>query len=219
MNKLYPAHEVMRVYNRMHKNGAVVLPGLDGVITYSEIKDDGRFLRCELDWDKETAKKASEEFGRLTTCLGEIGRWHQKSDGELKWEGFDENTFKDPETLRVWEKYFKGYPNMDLFPTSNVKYFPMNDIGGYEFDLFSFMCFLYTRLYVLASSEDKVMKMACTYLATAYIIYRFARKVELLDFNKPASKEKSIFPRREKITDEDNKLFGEYLVDKVFSAM
>ena len=82
-------NEVMRAFNRMNEKGVVLFPGLDGVISLGRIIDDGRFIRCELDWDAETAEKAAEEFECLIDCLCEIGRWHLESDGELKWVGFN----------------------------------------------------------------------------------------------------------------------------------
>ena len=212
-------NEVMRAFNRMNEKGVVLFPGLDGVISLGRIIDDGRFIRCELDWDAETAEKAAEEFECLIDCLCEIGRWHLESDGELKWVGFNEDTFKEPETFSVWEKYFQGFPDTELFPNSAVKYFPMNDLGGYKFDLLAYMCFIFTRIYVNASSDERLMNLVRKYLATTFIINRYARKVELIDYNKPKSREKSIFPKRSRVTEEDKKLFGEYLVNKVLSAM
>ena len=209
MEKGFLSYEVLRVFERTNKNGVAIIPSLDQAASCGDIIDEGRIIRCELDWDEKSAKEAAREFSDLVDDLYDIGYWYLNSGNNLG-SCPQEDSFEDPETMEVWKKYLEGFPYEGFSKENILEFCDSHKIEGYAKDLFEFMLFRFIKYITLGAPEMAVI-IARADLAYAFVINCFAKKAETIDrfMDKPC--DKSYFPKRQEFTDDDSTSVFEFM--------
>jgi len=80
MDKTYAKILIYELFLKTDSDGVLLIPGFDSAVSYGEVMDTGRIIRCVFSWGEKEAMDASEEFGELAESLFEIGDWYASSE-------------------------------------------------------------------------------------------------------------------------------------------
>ncbi len=200
---------IKKMYLNTNSNGILLVPSLDYDASFCDIEDRGRIFKCTLHWEKEEALEAADEFEHFVGSLFEIGEWYANSE-ETYGSKPDTGYMDEEKTMSIWERYIWEYPEYEKLHGGIQAFCEAHDIKGYAANLFTFLVNSYCKLnaydapmIVLASAEVS--------LAYAYVINRFAGKVERIDFLMDDVCQKSYFEPVETLTHNDLLMVTDYL--------
>lgn len=131
----------------------------------------GVFTLCELDWDENDAKTASDEFSDLVESLFEIGDWYSNS-GEQYGTRPDDKFIANPESMNVWAKYIEGYKDSETTKKDIGEFCNKKQITGYANEIFVHMLNHYCMLSAL-DAPTEILDITLRQLAVAFVINRF----------------------------------------------
>lgn len=181
---------VIGLFNKMNSDGILEIPSFDCALSCGEIMDYGRLLNCHLDWDMEKALIAADEFGHFAVSLFEIGDWYSNSEQEYGREP-DKDFMCEPKSMEVWNTYIKGYVYFPYCKEAG-SFCREKNITGFIPEYFLFMANRYCK-YSSIDAPSVVLDNALEELAHAYVINKFATKVERDDTYMDEKTEESFF--------------------------
>ena len=194
------------MFYSMSDDGVVIIPSIDGVLSQYEIKDNGRVLRVELDWNKEDADLNAEEFKHFANSLFEIGDWYTDF-GENFEVRPDEDFMAEENSMLIWKKYIKDfYKSEDAFmPLSKS-----DDFDELKDEILRFMAFRYC-FFTSIDAHEIIRDNALIDLARAFVIKRFAKKIEQIDMLMEEHDTRSYFPLKKELDVDDFRNIAKYL--------
>ncbi len=173
---------VIGLFNKVDKDGVIMLPAFDEALSCGEIMYDDQMLKCFVAEEPESVAKAADEFGRFAESLFEIGDWYSNSEKEYGSKP-DEDFMGEEKSMDVWAKYIEGYKyfadckaGKDFCKERNIK--------GLIPEYYAFMANRYCK-YSALDAPAVILENALKELAHAYVINFFSTKVERIgDKNK-----------------------------------
>ena len=181
---------VLRLFTSSDSNSTVLVPGFDNALSCGEIMDFGRILKCHLDWDPLSACEAADDFSEFAESLFEIGDWYSNSEEPYGSEP-DEEFMALADTMDIWRNYIADFDfSSDIEERKNLC--ELNNITGFAPEILLFMANRYCK-YSAIAAPSVILESAVKDLAAAFLINRFATKVERIDILMDTEDEDSYF--------------------------
>ena len=80
--KKFVCDYVIGLFNKVDKEGVIIVPAFDQALSCGEIMFDDQQLKCHVNIGKESVANIADEFSHFTESLFEIGDWYSNSEKE-----------------------------------------------------------------------------------------------------------------------------------------